>query len=226
MRVLILGGDGYLGWPTAMRFSGKGHDVAIVDNFNRRRWVEEQGGDSLTPIASLDERVTRLARGVGQDDRDPHRRHRRGHVHRRRRARVRARHDHPLRRAAVRAVVDAVDRQRGRDPAGQRDRLAQAAVGDARVHPRRAPDQARHDGRVRHAEHRHRRGLHRDRAQRPHATCCRSRRCRVRCTTCPRCTTRTTCTSPAACGACARPTSTRASCTASRRPRPSSTTGC
>src|SRR5205085_10380983 len=57
MRVLILGGDGYLGWPTAMRFSGRGHEVAVVDNFNRRRWVEEVGSDSLTPIASLDERI-------------------------------------------------------------------------------------------------------------------------------------------------------------------------
>jgi len=57
MRVLILGGDGYLGWPTAMRFSGKGHEVALVDNFARRRWVEEMGGDSLTPIVSLDERI-------------------------------------------------------------------------------------------------------------------------------------------------------------------------
>jgi len=54
---LILGGDGYLGWPTAMRFSGKGHEVAVVDNFARRRWVEEMGGDSLTPIVSLDERI-------------------------------------------------------------------------------------------------------------------------------------------------------------------------
>jgi UDP-sulfoquinovose synthase len=57
MRVLILGGDGYLGWPTAMRFSGRGHDVAVVDNFARRRWVDEMGGDSLTPIVSLDERI-------------------------------------------------------------------------------------------------------------------------------------------------------------------------
>ena len=40
MRVLILGGDGYLGWPTAMRFSGKGHEVAVADNFARRRWVD------------------------------------------------------------------------------------------------------------------------------------------------------------------------------------------
>jgi UDP-sulfoquinovose synthase len=57
MRVLILGGDGYLGWPTAMRFSGSGHDVAVVDNFARRRWVEEAGSHSLTPIVSLDERI-------------------------------------------------------------------------------------------------------------------------------------------------------------------------
>src|SRR3954471_14651797 len=57
MRVLILGGDGYLGWPTAMRFSGKGHDVAVVDNFARRRWHQEAGTDSLTPIAPLEERI-------------------------------------------------------------------------------------------------------------------------------------------------------------------------
>ena len=57
MRVLILGGDGYLGWPTAMRFSGRGHDVAVVDNFARRRWVEEAGSHSLTPIAGLEERL-------------------------------------------------------------------------------------------------------------------------------------------------------------------------
>ena len=41
MRVLILGGDGYLGWPTALRFSARGHEVSVVDNFSRRRWVEE-----------------------------------------------------------------------------------------------------------------------------------------------------------------------------------------
>jgi UDP-sulfoquinovose synthase len=57
MRVLILGGDGYLGWPTAMRFSGRGHDVAVVDNFARRRWVEEAGSTSLTPIRALEERI-------------------------------------------------------------------------------------------------------------------------------------------------------------------------
>jgi len=57
MRVLILGGDGYLGWPTAMRFSQRGHDVTVVDNFSRRRWLEAQGSDSLTPIRTLEERI-------------------------------------------------------------------------------------------------------------------------------------------------------------------------
>ncbi len=58
MRVLVLGGDGYLGWPTAMRFSGKGHDVAVVDNFARRRWHDDAGTDSLTPIVPLYERIS------------------------------------------------------------------------------------------------------------------------------------------------------------------------
>jgi UDP-sulfoquinovose synthase len=57
MRILILGGDGYLGWPTAMRFSARGHEVAVVDNFARRRWHLEQSTDSLTPIASLGDRI-------------------------------------------------------------------------------------------------------------------------------------------------------------------------
>jgi UDP-sulfoquinovose synthase len=58
MRILILGGDGYLGWPTALRFSARGHEVSIVDNFSRRRWHTEHGTASLTPIADLEERVT------------------------------------------------------------------------------------------------------------------------------------------------------------------------
>jgi UDP-sulfoquinovose synthase len=50
MRVLILGGDGYLGWPTAMYFSARGHEVHTVDNYLRRRAHQEAGTDSLTPI--------------------------------------------------------------------------------------------------------------------------------------------------------------------------------
>src|SRR6266700_3607073 len=58
MRILILGGDGYLGWPTAMHFSIRGHEVHIVDNYLRRRMHSEAGTGSLVPIASdLAERV-------------------------------------------------------------------------------------------------------------------------------------------------------------------------
>jgi UDP-sulfoquinovose synthase len=57
MRILILGGDGYLGWPTALRFSARGHEVSVVDNFSRRRWHTEHGTASLTPIGKLDERI-------------------------------------------------------------------------------------------------------------------------------------------------------------------------
>jgi UDP-sulfoquinovose synthase len=57
VRILILGGDGYLGWPTAMHFSAQGHDVAVVDNYLRRRTVLEAGSDSLTPVLNLHQRV-------------------------------------------------------------------------------------------------------------------------------------------------------------------------
>jgi len=57
MRVLILGGDGYLGWPTAMYLSKKGHDVGIVDNMIKRFWEAEVGSEPLIPIKPLHSRV-------------------------------------------------------------------------------------------------------------------------------------------------------------------------
>ncbi len=57
MRILILGGDGYLGWPQSLYLSSKGHDIAIFDNFMRRHFDLERGFDSLIPIYSLYERV-------------------------------------------------------------------------------------------------------------------------------------------------------------------------
>ncbi len=57
MRILVLGGDGYLGWPTALHLSNSGHDVGIVDNLVRRQYDEELGVQSLVPIFPLDERV-------------------------------------------------------------------------------------------------------------------------------------------------------------------------
>jgi len=57
MRVLILGGDGYLGWPTAMHFSDKGHEVMAVDNFVKRRIELEEGVEPLEHIPPLHRRV-------------------------------------------------------------------------------------------------------------------------------------------------------------------------
>src|SRR3954471_6030150 len=57
MRILVLGGDGYLGWPTTMRLAARGHEVSVVDNFSRRRWHVQHSTGSLTPIRSLVDRV-------------------------------------------------------------------------------------------------------------------------------------------------------------------------
>jgi UDP-sulfoquinovose synthase len=57
MRIMVLGGDGYCGWATALYLSGKGHSVAIVDNFVRRQWDHELGAQTLTPIRPLADRV-------------------------------------------------------------------------------------------------------------------------------------------------------------------------
>jgi UDP-sulfoquinovose synthase len=66
MRVLVLGGDGFCGWPTALHFSARGHTVAILDNLSRRRWDDELGTSSLTPIAPLDTRVAAWERVSGE----------------------------------------------------------------------------------------------------------------------------------------------------------------
>jgi len=68
MRILILGGDGYLGWPTAMRFSNRGHEVHVVDNYLRRTAHVEAGTDSQMPIAAgLPERAAAWHEVTGQE---------------------------------------------------------------------------------------------------------------------------------------------------------------
>jgi UDP-sulfoquinovose synthase len=57
MRVLILGGDGFCGWPTALHLSARGWEVAIADNQSRRRIDEELEAGSLTPIAAIEDRL-------------------------------------------------------------------------------------------------------------------------------------------------------------------------
>jgi UDP-sulfoquinovose synthase len=57
MRILVLGGDGYLGWPTALHFSARGHDVALFDNLSKRQLEARVGVQPLFPIQLLQQRV-------------------------------------------------------------------------------------------------------------------------------------------------------------------------
>ncbi len=67
MRTLVLGGDGYLGWPTALHLSQAGHDVAVADNFARRQYDYELGVESLVPIETLQTRVRVWHELTGRD---------------------------------------------------------------------------------------------------------------------------------------------------------------
>ncbi len=66
MRILVLGGDGYLGWPTALHLSAVGHDVGICDNLVRRDYDKEMGVASLVPIASIEDRVAAWGKASGK----------------------------------------------------------------------------------------------------------------------------------------------------------------
>ncbi|CAM9101746.1 unnamed protein product, partial [Ectocarpus fasciculatus] len=56
-KILVLGGDGFCGWPTSLYLSSRGHSVVLVDNLSRRKIDVEMGCDSLTPIAPIQERI-------------------------------------------------------------------------------------------------------------------------------------------------------------------------
>ena len=58
MKILVLGGDGFCGWPTALHLSDLAHDVVVVDNLSRRKIDAELGAGSLTPIRSMEERIS------------------------------------------------------------------------------------------------------------------------------------------------------------------------
>jgi UDP-sulfoquinovose synthase len=66
MRIMVLGGDGYLGWPTALYLSARGHQVSVLDSSVRRQYDEELGSGSLVPIASLRTRVKAWERISGE----------------------------------------------------------------------------------------------------------------------------------------------------------------
>ncbi|UMG93043.1 NAD-dependent epimerase/dehydratase family protein [Nocardioides sp. TF02-7] len=67
MRVLILGGDGFCGWPTALHLSAQGYEVAIVDNLSRRKIDIELECESLTPIRPMGERLRAWKEVSGND---------------------------------------------------------------------------------------------------------------------------------------------------------------
>jgi UDP-sulfoquinovose synthase len=63
---MVLGGDGFTGWPTSLNLSGRGHDVHIVDDLSRRKIDVELEVSSLTPIAHLSERLSAWTRATGK----------------------------------------------------------------------------------------------------------------------------------------------------------------
>jgi UDP-sulfoquinovose synthase len=67
MKICVMGGDGYCGWATALYLSKKGHSVSIIDNFSRRLWDHELGVQTLTPIATLPERLRAWKLLTGRD---------------------------------------------------------------------------------------------------------------------------------------------------------------
>lgn len=65
-NIIVVGGDGFCGWPTALHLSRLGHNITIVDNMSRREIDAEMGADSLTPIASMDERIAAWKERTGR----------------------------------------------------------------------------------------------------------------------------------------------------------------
>ena len=61
MKIVIVGGDGFCGWPASLYFSDKGHQVKIIDNLSRRNIDNELGTASLTPIETIHNRIAAWA---------------------------------------------------------------------------------------------------------------------------------------------------------------------
>jgi UDP-sulfoquinovose synthase len=66
MKIFVLGGDGFCGWPTSLHLSQSGHDVVILDNLSRRTIDRELGTESLTPIRPINERIAAWKEASGQ----------------------------------------------------------------------------------------------------------------------------------------------------------------
>ena len=66
MKVIVIGGDGYCGWATALHLSNQGYDVGILDNLSRRYWDSKLGVDTLTPNAPIQKRIKRWQELTGK----------------------------------------------------------------------------------------------------------------------------------------------------------------
>ena len=225
MRILVLGGDGYLGWPTALHLSALGHEVAVDDNFVRRGYDDEMGVESLVPIATLEERVAAWTEVSGRtiksyvgDLCDA------AFVHQ---MVGEFRPDTIVhfaeQRSAPYSMIDqahAVYTQTN-NVVGNLNVLYAIADIDRDIHLVKLGTMGEYGTPNIDIEEGWLEVDHNGR-KRPR---CSTRSGRGPSTTSPRCTTATTSSSPAASGACGPPTSTRASCTAQRPRRPSSTRG-
>ena len=60
MKIIVLGGDGFCGWPTSLKLSKNGHDVLIIDNLSRRKIDKELKVNSLTPIKTISKKNSNL----------------------------------------------------------------------------------------------------------------------------------------------------------------------
>ena len=67
MKILVIGGDGFCGWPTALHLSNLGHDVVIVDDLSRRKIDVELEVESLTPIRPISVRLRAWKEVSGRD---------------------------------------------------------------------------------------------------------------------------------------------------------------
>jgi UDP-sulfoquinovose synthase len=66
MKVLIVGGDGFCGWPTALKFASEGWKVTIIDNLSRRLIDEETSSNSLVKISSISKRIQTARQHIGE----------------------------------------------------------------------------------------------------------------------------------------------------------------
>ena len=66
MKIIILGGDGFCGWPTSLRLAASGHEILIIDNLSRRLIDTKLSSSSLTAIKPIDERIQSANKHIGK----------------------------------------------------------------------------------------------------------------------------------------------------------------